>query len=73
MSVAGPEPGYVATPIFAVEAAAELLASRSSITSAVGAAGGVCTPGQGLLMHGDGLEKRLRAAGIKIEVDSLQS
>jgi hypothetical protein len=65
VTIAGPEPGYVATPIFLVEAAAELLEKRMDICLAVGS-GGVCTPGQLLLLHGGGYVARLQEQGISI-------
>lgn len=67
--VSGPEPGYVATPVFLVEAAAELLQNRTSIALKVDY--GVCTPGQLLLLHSNSYVERLRARGIVIDVATL--
>lgn len=69
MRISGPEPGYVATPIFLVEAAAEVLQNRTSMALKVEY--GVCTPGQLLLLHGDGYVERLRERGIEIDVATL--
>ena len=69
VEVAGPEPGYVTTPLVLVEAAHELLENKAKIRSVVGQ-GGVCTPGQLLLMHGQSYVNRLQAAGIRIEVST---
>lgn len=66
MTVAGPEPGYVATPIVLVEAALEVANNRAAICEAIGAAGGVVTPGQLLLLHGDSYVERLHAAGVTV-------
>lgn len=66
VTVAGPEPGYVATPIVVVEAALELLSCRAEMCEAIGALGGVVTPGQLLLMHGDSYVERLKAAGMTV-------
>jgi short subunit dehydrogenase-like uncharacterized protein len=72
VSVAGPEPGYVATPILFVEAAAELLEQRAQIAAVVGR-GGVITPGQLLMLHSkDRFAARLRRAGVSAVVDRLQ-
>jgi hypothetical protein len=70
VTVAGPEPGYVATPVFLVEAAAELLERRMDICLAVGS-GGVCTPGQLLLSHGGNYVARLQQHGIFIDTSVL--
>lgn len=67
VEVSGPEPGYVATPLILVEAAQELLDNKELIRGIVGQ-GGVCTPGQLLLMHSRSYVNRLEAAGIKIKV-----
>ena len=72
VSVAGPEPGYIATPIFVVQAAAELLANRAKIAEATGGQGGVLTPGQLLLMQSDGYVERLKGAGIAVTQSRLQ-
>lgn len=69
VEVAGPEPGYVATPLVMGEAAHELLDNKALIRSVVGQ-GGVCPPGQLLLMHGKSYLNRLQAAGISIKVSS---
>jgi hypothetical protein len=71
VSIAGPEPGYVATPIFAVEAAAELLEGREPIAQRAGS-GGVCTPGQVLLLQPDRYISRLRHAGIAVTEEKLR-
>jgi hypothetical protein len=68
VEVQGPEPGYVATPIFLVEAAAELLDKRDSIRHCLGP-GGVCAPGELLLMHSESCYvQRLQAAGVQVSV-----
>jgi hypothetical protein len=67
VEVSGCEPGYAATPLFVVEAAEELLENRELIKGVVGQ-GGVCTPGQLLLMHSTSYIDRLEAAGINISV-----
>lgn len=71
VTVAGPEPGYVATPIVIVEAAMELLSHRAEICGAIGSAGGIVTPGQLLLMHGASYVERLRAAGMTVTCEDL--
>jgi hypothetical protein len=60
--VSGPEPGYVATPVFLVEAAREVLARRKLIADAVGG-GGIFTPSQLLLTNGSEYVSRCSAAG----------
>ena len=71
VTVEGPEPGYVATPIVLVEAAMELLSHRAEMCQAIGAQGGVVTPGQLLLLHGESYINRLRAAGMSITCEDL--
>jgi hypothetical protein len=68
--VAGPEPGYVATPLFLVHAAAELLESRMPIALAIGR-GGVVTPGLLLLSHADSYIARLQGQGISISEEQV--
>lgn len=63
--VAGPEPGYVATPVIMVEGALELMTAREEISRKIGP-GGVMTPGYALLMHGNSYIDRLKAAGLTI-------
>ena len=60
-SVDGPEPGYVATPIFVAEAALTLAAERAQLLRNAGG-GGVCTPGTAL--YPSGYMDRLRSRGI---------
>lgn len=61
MRVSGPEPGYVATPIFVVAAAATILSDGSKMGP-----GGVLTPS--LAFQGTGYRDRLIKRGIKFEV-----
>ena len=44
MEISGPDPGYIATPIFLVQAALTLLKEREGIVRRLGS-GGVFTPG----------------------------
>eukprot|EP01025_Chloroclados_australasicus_P013262 TRINITY_DN16276_c0_g1_i2.p2 TRINITY_DN16276_c0_g1~~TRINITY_DN16276_c0_g1_i2.p2 ORF type:complete len:144 (+),score=17.67 TRINITY_DN16276_c0_g1_i2:3-434(+) len=67
-TIKGAEPGYVATPIFVVEGALEMLSNRAQIESSLNARGGVYTPGQALLLHGNSYLERLERAGVSISV-----
>lgn len=62
MSVAGPEPGYVATPIFLVQAAFSLLEERKAVEQRLGP-GGAFTAGA--LLGGTSYIDRLVKAGIR--------
>lgn len=59
--MSGPEPGYVATPIFVVAAAATILKDGDKMGQ-----GGVLTPS--LAFKGTGYRQRLTDRGIKFEV-----
>uniref|UniRef100_A0A1D2AGE7 Saccharopine dehydrogenase NADP binding domain-containing protein n=1 Tax=Auxenochlorella protothecoides TaxID=3075 RepID=A0A1D2AGE7_AUXPR len=59
--IVGPEPGYIACSIFVTQAANVLLEERD----AIGARGGVLTPG--LLLRGTSYLDRIRARGIRVE------
>jgi len=61
VKVSGPEPGYVATPIFVVAAAATILSDSGKMGD-----GGVLTPS--LAFKGTGYRQRLTSRGIKFEV-----
>lgn len=63
LEISGPDPGYVATPIFLVQAALTLLEERQSIASRLGS-GGVFTPGA--LLNRTSFDARVQKAGIKI-------
>ena len=69
VTITGPEPGYVATPAFLVEATFDLLKDRSEIVAATWMAGrgGVLSPGQLLRLHTNAYTTRLLAnGGIKV-------
>lgn len=61
VEVSGPDPGYIATPIFLVQAALTLLEERKVITSRLGY-GGVFTPGA--VFGRTSFIDRIRKAGI---------
>ena len=63
MEISGPDPGYIATPIFLVHAALTLLDEREDIVSRLGS-GGVFTPGA--LLTKTRFIGRIQKAGIKI-------
>lgn len=65
VTVNGPEPGYIATPIIMVQAALTLQQERESCTSLMGP-GGVFTAGA--LLGGTTLTQRLTRAGLTFEV-----
>ncbi|CAG9467833.1 unnamed protein product [Pedinophyceae sp. YPF-701] len=65
--VRGPEPGYVATPIFVAEAALTLLEDRQSVLDC---AGGHGVHTAGVALHGTSYVRRLVDAGISFEVKS---
>ncbi len=60
--VSGPEPGYVATPLLLLGAAATLLAERDTLP----VRGGVLTPAAAF--RGSGLIQRLNALGVAFDV-----
>ena len=60
--VSGPEPGYVATPLLLLGAAATLMAERETLP----VRGGVLTPAAAF--RGTGLIQRLRTLGISFDV-----
>lgn len=65
VTVKGPEPGYIATPIIMVRAALTLQQERESCTSLMGP-GGVFTAGA--LLGETTLTQRLSQAGVTFEV-----
>ena len=63
VEISGPDPGYIATPIFLVHAALTLLEERKAIVSRLGS-GGVFTPGA--LLTETRFLGRIQKAGIRI-------
>ena len=70
VSVRGPEPGYIATPIIMVQTALTLQQERNKCKSLVGD-GGVYTAGG--LFGSTSLIERLNHAGVTFEVTQKQS
>ncbi len=70
VSVKGPEPGYIATPIIMVQTALSLEQERNTCRSAMGQ-GGVYTTGA--LFGGTSLIQRLNKAGVRFEVTQKQT
>lgn len=70
VSVQGPEPGYIATPIIMVQAALTLQQERDRCQAAVGS-GGVFTAGA--LFSETALIQRLSKAGVSFEVIHAQT
>lgn len=64
LEISGPDPGYIATPIFLVQAALVLLGERKAITARLGY-GGVFTPGAAF--GKTSFVSRLAKAGITFE------
>ena len=70
VSVKGPEPGYIATPIIMVQAALTLQQERERCKSLMGS-GGVFTPGA--LFGETSLIQRLNQAGVTFQVTDRQT
>ena len=70
VSVKGPEPGYVATPIIMVQTALTLQQEREKCVSLMGS-GGVYTAGA--LFGETSLIQRLHKAGVTFEVTGKQT